>query len=190
MSMDVQRVLYKVLSDPIAKKFEALSADSTSGGGARDIRIGGFSSVETIRRICRRMFPVDVNNGRSTFWQGRARWLDEFGEHETTLDFWQPTVSRPSEGRIARVANHPCFPAQKYKDALAAGSGRVVSLIIQRADGTLWHHFVNETSFSGAGWDPRVADPIRDCLDKGIASGDFTVGAIDLDFSESYCSHD
>ena len=190
MSTDVKRVLYKVLSTKIAKKFEALSADSDTGGGARDIRIGRYNSVATIQRICRRMFPTDVRQGQKTFWQGRACWIDENGEHETTLNFWQPTDARPTEGRIAKVANHPCFSAEKFAEALSEGEGRVVSLVFQRADGTLWHSFINETSFSLEGWDPRVAKPIQACLDKGVETGAFTVGLIDLEFGESYCSHD
>lgn len=83
------------------RKYNANSADATSGGGAMDLRI---SPVQTYTPILRRMFPRPTGVPGVT--TGEITWTSASGEDEVTqLELWSPTSNRPNELRIAKFGD-------------------------------------------------------------------------------------
>ena len=135
---NVERVLYKQLFPGDFKKFDKQSnLDPVAGGGARDIRFGHFSDLEAIVKT---MFPnaisverkraagthVDVQEGTVT-WPGAGMTM--------TARFEPAQDERPTEWRLARVPDIPCF-ANATQQGTSADPDMIV--LLQDQAGIVW----------------------------------------------------
>lgn len=188
----VARILYKQIVPGDLLKFRAQSNISDSGGGARDLRYGSFKSIKS---AVRQMFPHVAQELRSRdgeqvmldVFRGRFYWQGEDGsEQSCEVDFETPTDARPSEGRLARVHEVPCF-SQDQIPSLADGNV-VVLLLIQKSDGKVWPHFTNVNSLTHDNWDPRVAQTILTCIAAKRNATHSVIGYKDFMTDQRYCN--
>ena len=166
----VARILYREIVPGDLRKVVAESNDSDTGGGARDFRFGDFGKLEP---IIRKMFPHILKRRRRRsgqhveveIFRGTFHWnFDGVDEHKD-VDFEPPTTARPSEGRITRVHEQPCCALERIPK-LSEGN-KVLLLLVQRNDGSVWPHFIEEASLSKPGaWDSRVAKELLDCIHR------------------------
>jgi len=181
------RVLYKEIRDSDVRKILAQSNDSDTGGGARDIRYRDF---DTLRPIIRKLFPKPIQKTR-TVHIGNIYWLDDKTGKPTRkeAEFWEPTDARPGEGRLAKVHTFQCFEPKRMATAQSEG-GRILMLLVQQSDNSVWPYYVSETSLrTDKAWDQKVATAIIECLDQG-GGRNATQGYVDFTNNTRYCNHD
>ena len=100
--------------------------------------------------------------------------------------FEPPTDVRPSEGRIARVHEYPCFDASQVE--IGAGN-RVLLLLIQLDDGSVWPHYAEERSLRKPNeWHSVVAKELLDCLDAERPAKQAVIGFRDFTNASRYCN--
>lgn len=188
----VARILYKEIVPGDLRKIIAESNDSETGGGARDFRFGEFAKLEP---IIRKMFPHTIRERRRRdgknvevdIFRGTFHWNFAGVDEHKSVDFEPPTTARPSEGRITRVHEQPCFSLDRIPKHSAAN--RVLLLLVQRNDGSVWPHFIEETSLCEPGvWDARVAKEILDCIRGQRAANRVVIGYRDFKTGEGYCN--
>lgn len=187
----IARLVFKEITEGDRRKILAESNDADNGGGARDFRFGDYSKLSP---MFERMFPNKVVEKRVrsgaktdvTIRKGYVHWEEAGGLKSKELCFEPPTSARPSEGRITRVHEYPCFDVSNIP--VAGAANRVVLILIQREDGTLWPYFADETSFRNDPWDPRVSEEILRCIHATRAAGRAVIGYIDFTTSEKYCN--
>jgi len=188
----VARILYKEIFAGDLRKIEAKSNDSDTGGGARDFRFGSYKQLTKVIKI---MFPQVVQEIRKRdgvskqidVYKGQFHWKQKGANVSKDSFFEPPTDARGSEGRIARVHEYPCFDAKLIPKA---GEGnRVLLMLIQRNDGSVWPHFASESSLRSKGiWDTSVAKALIECLDAQRPEGRAVIGYRDFTTAESYCN--
>lgn len=188
----VARILYKELVEGDLRKLQATANDSDSGGGARDFR---FRSFDTLLPVIKKMFPQTVQekrkrNGQAVqidIFKGRFSWYD-VNQNVVSKEAYMepPTSARPGEGRIARIHEYPCFDASKVK--IGVGN-RVLLLLIQRNDGSLWPYYAEEKSLRTQGdWHPVVAKELLDCLDAERPVNQAVLGFRDFTNAGRFCN--
>lgn len=188
---EVARILYKKLVQGDRAKVKKKSNIAQTGGGARDFRFGSYKLTEPAVLA---MFPIPLKAGRRRkdekvaldIRKGTFHWYDEVGVLQTRDAFFEPpTTKRPSEGRLTRVPEFSCF-----KDIPAETPGnRILVLLIQRKDGTVWPHLVEEKTLAVPGeWDPKVAQVLIDCLAAKRSKNHAPVGYYDFTTDERYCN--
>jgi hypothetical protein len=188
----VARILYKEIVPGDLRKIVAESNDSDTGGGARDFRFGDFGKLEL---IIRKMFPHtakerrrrDGKNVEVEIFRGTFYWNSGGVDEHKDVEFEPPTSARPSEGRITRVHEQPCFASDRIPKF---GEGnKVLLLLVQRNDGSVWPHFIEESSLSTPdAWDPRVAKEILNCIHGKRAANRVVIGYRDFITGEGYCN--
>jgi hypothetical protein len=185
----VTRVVFREVVDGDHRKFKAESNDSQTGGGARDLR---FRPYDEFARVFAELFPENVIENRRRggsnipvkILKGHLRWMENGQERSAEIFFEPPTDARPGEGRIPRVHTYPPFQVE-----LPTNEGRVLMLLIQRADGAVWPAFATEKSLrSGKGWDPAVARSLLDCLDATAGGNRVAQGHLNLGAGTRYCN--
>ncbi|WBX95206.1 hypothetical protein [Pseudoxanthomonas mexicana] len=189
---EVARILYKELVEGDLRKLQAQAADSDSGGGARDFR---FRSFDTLLPVIKQMFPHAVKetrrrSGQSAqvdIFKGQFSWYDENRNIVTKEAYMEPpTSARPGEGRIARIHEYPCFDASKVK--IGVGN-RVLLLLIQLHDGSVWPYYAEERSLRTPGdWHPVVARELLDCLDARRPANQAVLGFRDFTNAGRFCN--
>ena len=189
----VARILYKEIVEGDLRKIEALSNDSDTGGGARDFR---FGSYKTLVPVIQQMFPHTVKEPRRRggqtvqidVFKGEFFWNNNAGQVVRKDSFFEPpTDVRPSEGRIARVHEYPCFDTSRVPKG-GAGN-RVLLLLIQLYDGSVWPYYAEEQSLRVKGnWDPVVAKELLDCLDATRPVNQAVIGFRDFANASRYCN--
>jgi len=188
----VVRILYKELVEGDLRKLQAKSNDSDTGGGARDFRFGAYN---TLLPVIKQMFPQTVKESRKRggqmvqidVFKGVFSWTNAMGGVQSKEAYFEPpTDVRPSEGRIARVHEYPCFDASHVK--IGAGN-RVLLLLIQLHDGSVWPHYAEETSLrTPNAWHPLVAKELLDCLDAVRPVNQAVIGYRDFTNAGRYCN--
>lgn len=189
----VARILYKEIVAGDLRKILAQSNDSDTGGGARDFRFGSYN---TLIPVIEQMFPKKVKESRRRdgvveqidVFQGEFWWHNGKGQVLRKDSFFEsPTDVRPSEGRIARVHEYGCFDTSLVPNG---GVGnRVLLLLIQLHDGSVWPYYAEEQSLRIKGkWDPVVAKELLDCLDAKRAANRAVIGYRDFTNSRRYCN--
>ncbi|MDP9896659.1 hypothetical protein J2W32_005769 [Variovorax boronicumulans] len=188
----VARILYKEIVEGDLRKIQAQSNDADTGGGARDFR---FGSYKTLLPVIKQMFPQTVKENRKRggqivqidVFKGAFSWRNAEGKVEAKESFFEPpTDVRPSEGRIARIHEYPCFDASKVK--IGAGN-RVLLLLIQLDDGSVWPHYAEEKSLRTPGaWHAVVAKELLDCLDADRPVNQAVIGYRDFTNADRYCN--
>jgi hypothetical protein len=188
----VARILYKEIVEGDLRKIIAESNDSATGGGARDFRFGDFEKLEP---IIRKMFPEVTKemrrrsgqNVQVEIFRGTFYWNFTGKDEHKEVEFEPPTTARPREGRITRVHEQPCFDVKRIPKF---GEGnRVLLLLVQRNDETVWPYFVEESSLSTFGaWDPRVAKELMGCIHAQRPENRAVIGYRDFITGEDYCN--
>jgi len=189
---DVARILYKELVEGDLRKLQAKSNDADTGGGARDFR---FGSYKTLLPVIIPMFPRAVKENRKRggriveidVFEGVFSWRDAKGNVQSKEAYFEPpTDVRPSEGRIARVHEYPCFDASHVK--IGAGD-RVLLLLIQLHDGSVWPYYAEESSLrTPNAWHPVVSKELLDCLDAERPDNQAVIGYRDFTNAGRYCN--
>jgi hypothetical protein len=189
----VARIMYKEIVAGDVRKILAKSADSDTGGGARDFRFGSYKSLLP---VIQEMFPKKAKESRKRdgvveqidVFQGEFFWHNDEGHVECKDSFFEPpTDVRPSEGRIARVHEYQCFDTSRVPKG---GEGnRVLLLLIQLSDGSVWPYYAEEKTLRTKGkWDPVVAKELLDCLDAKRAANRAVIGYRDFTNAGKYCN--
>jgi len=183
----VIRVIYQELREGDFRKFEAQSNDSDTGGGARDLR---FRPYDKFEKIFRKLFPQRRSTnrrrgGRQTQVEilvGRLHWTDDAG-NDTSKEatFEPPTDARAGEGRLTKVHVYPPFNRLP-----PSNEGRVVLLLIQRADGTVWPAFATEKSLRAGLWDARLTKAVLRSLDADRPANRKACGYLDFELDTEY----
>jgi hypothetical protein len=189
---EVVRILYKDIVEGDLLKIQAQSNDSDTGGGARDFR---FGSYKTLLPVIRHMFPQTVKENRKRggkivqidVFRGKFYWHDGKGDVHSKASFFEPpTDVRPSEGRIARVHEYPCFDATNVKVGVG---NRVLLLLIQLDDGSVWPHYAEERSLrTPNAWHALVAKELLSCLDAKRPANQVVIGYRDFTNAGRYCN--
>ena len=189
---DVARIIYKEIADGDVRKINADSNDAKTGGGARDFRFGAYDKVAPFME---KLFPEVQNVNRKRNGQqvgveirrGRFYWYSGQKEESKEVEFEPPTTARSTEGRITRVHEQPCFDQQKIPP-FSAGN-KVLLLLVQCHDGTVWPYFIEESSLNAPGaWDSRVAKTILACINAKRALNRVVIGYRDFVTGGSYCN--
>lgn len=190
----VTRILYKELLEGDLRKLQAQANDANTGGGARDFR---FRSFDTLLPVIREMFPqtVQVRRRRNRqpilldIFKGHFSWYDAQQNVVSKEAYMEPpTSARPGEGRIPRIYEYQCFDASNLEIGIG---NRVLLLLIQRNDGSVWPYYAQETSLRTPGvWHPDVAQVLLDCLDATRPAGQAVLGFKDFTNNASFCNGD
>ncbi|GAA3977365.1 hypothetical protein [Allohahella marinimesophila] len=187
-SQQVARLVFKEILDGDRKKFLAKSnADAKAGGGARDLR---FGSVDQVKDTLKQLFPETEqtkNKAGNAQFKGLFNWIDQSGRHQQETALLKPPYLKRSEFRIAQVHKYACFQVRPIPKASAGN--RVLLLLIQRYDGSVWPHFVEEASLrTPDAWDESVSKPLLECLDAKRAKKVAAMGFIDLSNYKRFCN--
>lgn len=182
---NVARLLYKEIVEGDRRKAKAESNDSASGGGARDFRF----PYQEVLPIVTKLFPTTVLRGEKVVHQGTLFWKEP-GAMQTVsraVEFMSPTKSRPREGWISQVTKFSCFDIDRMPPA---GPGnRILLLLIQLYDDTVWPFFAEERTLRTKGaWNPLVAQELLDCLDAKRASNRAVIGYRDFTNEDRFCN--
>ena len=197
---DVKRVVFKQIVWGDFRKFEARSNDADTGGGARDLRFRPHAEFAEVFRL---LFPATRTEQRRREGEnvsvevlvGRLHWSDGGKDVSKEATFETPTTARAGEGRIPTVYRYPPFnhiiavwPEDKWeKDKWTLkGEGRLVLLLVQRDDGTVWPEFATEKSFNSGVWEDSVARPILRSLNAKRRSTQVARGYIDFASRKEY----
>ena len=167
----IVRVLVQNIEDGDRRKFEARSNDSSSGGGARDLR---FRPETEFLPFFGRMFPdKHIKNRRSKdvqtqieVFSGEVNWNEHGAEKSAEMEVWPSTNARPGECRIARISSFGLL-SQIADDP---NGGRSVFMMFQQADGTIRMHFTTETSLRNDNWDPKIKKFAVGWIEEGSKS--------------------
>lgn len=189
----VARILYKEIKQGDLLKILARSNTSKTGGGARDFRFGSYTRlVPAIEKMFQQKVKESRKRGGKNIQidvhKGEFFWKDKHGNVIRKDSFFEPpTDVRGSEGRIARVPEYECFDTKLIPKG---GEGnRVLLLLIQLADGSVWPYFAEEKTLRTPGvWDAVVAKELLACLDAKRPVNHAVVGFRDLTNTTSYCN--
>lgn len=189
----VARILYKEMVEGDARKLVAESNDAATGGGARDLRFGSLKRVWPIVLL---MFPqteqvTRKRGGKSvqlTVQKGEFCWRESDGSVARMDSYFEPpTDARPSEGRIRQIHSFPCLDISLLP--MVGVGNRVLLLLVQLHDGSVWPYYVEETTLRIPGkWDPRVAKDLLACLAAERPKGRAMLGFRDFTTQLSYCN--
>ena len=154
-------------------------------------------SFDTLLPVVKKMFPQTVQEKRRRnkqsvqvdIFKGNFSWYDANKNVVSKEAYMEPpTSARPGEGRIARIHEYPCFDASKVK--IGAGN-RVLLLLIQLDDGSVWPYYAEEKSLRKQGdWHPVVAKVLLDCLDAVRPVNQAVLGFKDFINDENFCNGD
>ena len=186
--LDIARIVFREILDGDRRKFIAESNDLKTGGGARDIRFRGWDKLEP---VFRKMFPnikklKRQRNNKDVELDGYAgelHWKTADGQEivkEIILE--TPTTARDDEARITRVPEYDCFrtaPAPKEE-------GRLLLLLVQNPDNSVWPVFVTEKSLEKGGWHPAVAEFLLTALKTKRPVRNAAYGYVDFTTNEKF----
>lgn len=181
----IARILYKEIVDGDRRKASAESNNSASGGGARDFRFPYNAVLPAVQKI----FPTKITRHGKTVHQGMFFWHEPgvAAPVSRAAEFMSPTSSRPSEGWISQVPKFSCFDV----DRIPTGSptNRILLLLIQLHDGSVWPHFAEEITLRVKGkWDLVVAEELLGCLGARRPANWAAIGYLDFTNAGKYCN--
>ena len=158
MSVRPVLIVYKEIVSGDLLKLQALSNSSTSGGGARDLRL----PWKAFRPIMRQIFTKDgVGRGGRPIKIADVVYLDDNEAPQTTeLKYWPPTPSRPTEDRIATVHASPALGGKMPDE----DKGRVFVVFTKFDDGTVRCDYAYEDHLKSGQWAAEVSSKILSCM--------------------------
>ena len=137
---------YEIKEGDVLKQ-RAKSNKSSSGGGARDLRI---RPADKFTAILGQMFPEKTS--REGVLEGTIHWIDGRDEvHQATIKFWRPTDARPGEARIGRIhqiEGWTVTDVKKYRAALGRGK-KWFFLLVKDTAGVVWARLWEEENLPG-----------------------------------------
>jgi len=171
----VRHVLYKRCVAGDRRKVKAQSNnDAHQGGGARDLRFNPWPRFEAV--IANMFTNVrELDDGRKVY-SAPVYWYD--GSQKMgpcTVEFWSPTQSRPSDGRLSKV--HLVTPFDEQH--LPAKGLDPFFLLWQDTDDVIWAKYVTVPEFGQAGWAKSVVTPILNAV-KMTPAGDNIRGWVNV----------
>ncbi len=113
---------------------------------------------------------------------GNLCWLEDGNLVTKEALIESPTDVRAKEARLAKVPKYNCFKFALPKE----GAGRLIALLIQREDGSVWPRVVTERSLEYDDWDSRVSDFLLSALNATRKKGNAAYGFIDFTTSEKF----
>jgi hypothetical protein len=182
---DIARILYKEIVEGDRRKADAKSNDSASGGGARDFRF----PYQAVLPVVELIFPQQIVRRGKTVHRGAFSWREPGSTQIVVKDaeFMSPTRTRPAEGRISQVSKFSCFDTDRIPKS-GAGN-RVLLLLIQLYDQSVWPHFAEETTLRVHGeWHPSVANELLSCMDAERRTNCAVIGFIDFARLRRFCN--
>lgn len=199
----IVHAIYKELKSGDFRKGIADSNDTKSGGGARDLRFGGYDAFKDMfraflpgRRVVNRRragLPVQLE-----ILTGQANWIspniagksqpEAMRTLKFAVEFEEPTTARPTEGRLTRVHEYPFFGRDDYLPA--HDKSRRFLLITQSASGLVYFHIVSENILRQP--DPDNIYPFNrvmiECIDAERNRGVAVLGHYNFANGENYCN--
>lgn len=199
----IVQAIYKELKKGDFRKGVAKSNDADTGGGARDLRFGGYAEVKDIFRSFlperrtenrhRNKKPVALEILTGTgHWVEPLRPGEASSETERTrtfeVEFEEPTYARPTEGRLTRVNKYPFFGRDDYLPA--DDKSRRFLLISRSESGLVYFHIVSEKIL-------RIPDPegrfpfnktMVDCINAKRNANVSVLGHYDFENGMGYCN--
>lgn len=174
----VKRFVFKELKAGDIRKFSATSADSTSGGGARDQRFSPYDKFDAVFRAMFKGPPEQKNRKKGSQTVQLTVYVSPVAVHADdthrtdpskevqhdgesyliqTLRYWPPTTVRANEGRLGEVSKLDLAPP--------SNKGRVFLLIFED-DTALTPRlvFVTEDDVKAKEWEKSINDFFEDLL--------------------------
>lgn len=198
----VKRILAREVLDGDVRKFKALSNDSPTGGGARDLRL---RPAEAFAKFLARMFPQtrQVSRRANVGVQGQVRigelhWKESPNgeEKRAPIEVWEPTAARKGEMRLAKVHRYGLGEMvqrlidRQANEKDAAGKisrkreHRILLLLIETNSGRIYPACVMGASLTSPKWPDDVRKFLSTCLDQSGRNA--ASGWLDLSTGTSY----
>lgn len=179
--------VYKEIVPGDLRKLVAKSNNSSTGGGARDLRL----PWKTFRPTMHRIFTQDgVGRGGKAIRVAQVTYLDENDVPRTTqLEYWPPTASRHTEDRISKIHASPALGGHLPD----TDKGRVFVVLSKFDDGTVRCDYAYELDLKTKGvWAAEVSGQILGCMTASAGrKGNRTVqGYYDFLEGTHYCHAD
>lgn len=177
--------MYKEIVPGDLRKLVAESNDSTTGGGARDLRL----PWRAFRPVMHRVFTKNaVGRGGKPIRVATIDYLDDDGKiQQTELEYWPPTDSRPTEDRIARIHASPALGGRMPE----AQKGRVFVIFTKFDDGTVRCDYAYESDLRKKGvWAAEVTKQILGCMGSAILKNRTVEGYYDFTTGMGFCNAD
>lgn len=165
-----QRFVYKRIVAGDIRKLSADSADSDTGGGARDFR---FNPADKFWPVFERMFTSVASKkylDASLIWDGET----------TKTEVYPPTAARPNETRLTRV--NACCPSNQIPD----GGEKFIFMLIQGEDGVHASFMTKQRILK-----ERFTQNLEQFLIRAIENSETAkvpTGFVDLETCEQYSS--
>lgn len=181
---EIIRILLQSIEAGDRRKFKASSNDSSTGGGARDLR---FRPEDEFLPFFRRMFPhkryqtrtVKGNKTQIEVLSGTVTWNQLNKEMNAKMEIWPATNARPNECRIARISSFGLYDLVQTDPS----AGRSVFMMFQQANSAIRLYFTTETSLRTGNWDPKIKKFVAEWIADGSKSA-----FLDLQTMERYPS--
>ena len=158
----VVRVLFQKLRDGDLRKMDAVSNDSPTGGGARDLR---FRPASKFLPFFKKMLPEIVFKLRGSTqietYSGSVVWKVLGQEMSGKMTVWPATDARPNECRIARI-NQFHFSNLVREDP---ADGESIFMLFQQRNGVVRVYFTTETSLKLENWNSTIKNFSKAWLD-------------------------
>ena len=188
---EIKLLLYKQLTESELKKFVAQSNITPSGGGARDLRFGAYSSLLP---AIKKMFPTQSKSTlpKTTgklIYSGELFWRNNNDDIKTGVaHFTPPYPSRPSEGKISSVDRLGCFDRSLMPHQIDRLNS-VLLLLIQLGDGSVWPHYASQKSLETPGkWHEDIAKILLRGLHSDKLGNRTLTGFKDFVTKDEYCN--
>ena len=171
------RILFQEVRTATILKARTESADASTGGGARDLRLSPYAEFKPFME--RMLTRTGQGRGGVELRLGTATWGD--GTDTREVAFWPPTSARPNEGRIATISALPPLvdPPQDVNGA--------VFLFVQDENDLIWVRYATSEELQGS--IPEIANVIRECL-RRRSGNKIATGYIEItpDGMQTWCN--
>lgn len=156
----VRRVIFREFLPGDRRKKDAESADASSGGGARDLRLSPGYEFDAIVKA---MFPQSKQVQRKrggvttalTIQVGTMHWLAGTQHQSVDVEFEPPTDARPGEWRLTKI---PAIPP--LTNPPPSSQGLVFILLVENDQGEVWPCFATLVDLQAGKWHGSIAGPI------------------------------
>lgn len=165
-------IFFKQVLPGDVKKYERASAESGTGGGARDLRVP-LQFEQMLRQIVSEQSDSEgVTHGYVLSRAQGSRFV------RTDVELWRPTDARSNEMRIARIYEVPGWAIDSEAYERATDGGEELFFVLEMdVFGTAFAKLLTTTQLSGA--DPLIQQHLANLAARQRA-GRAIVGAVDL----------
>lgn len=152
------RVVYREVTDGDLRKLEGQSNDTPSGGGARDIRF----PWKAFRPVMHLIFNAPaVGRGGQPIRTASITYSEKGVQKSTTMEYWPPTRSRPTEDRVSKVHASPVLGGQTPDTS----KGKIFVVFTQFTNGLVRCDYAYEDELRDPNlWAEEIRQAILGCL--------------------------